>query len=99
MFVDIPGLDPEEMIHCCCKKYLKELWEDLSCLIYVSDLQNERQWNSSDKQLLVFIANLTKMKQIPMLVVGTKVDSPDNERVQLLLERARRTFWPLLESF
>jgi GTPase Era involved in 16S rRNA processing len=99
VFVDIPGLDPEEMIHCGYKKYLKESWEDLSCLMYVSDLRNERQWNTSDKQLLAFIADLMKTKQIPMLVVGTKVDEPDDERVQLLLERARGTFRTLLESF
>jgi GTPase SAR1 family protein len=99
VFMDIPGLDPGETIHCCYKQYLKESWEDLSCLIYVSDLRNERQWNSNDKQLLAFIADLMKTKQIPMLVIGTKVDEPDDERVKLVLERARSTFRSLLESF
>mmetsp|Transcript_19929 Transcript_19929/g.56449 ORF Transcript_19929/g.56449 Transcript_19929/m.56449 type:complete len:672 (+) Transcript_19929:286-2301(+) len=86
--VDIPGIN-EAGTAKIYKKHVADKWSTFDCAIVVMDAL---QGVNTDEQvnILKFVKeNNTKHKDIPIIVVGNKVDNPDDEEQMELVEEVR----------
>ncbi|KAL3924847.1 MAG: hypothetical protein SGILL_000802 [Bacillariaceae sp.] len=74
VFEDIPGcLRGREF-----SDYMKSVWGDIDCLIFVADLQRS-SYTSDDENLFNMVDVLMKQKEVPLLIVGNKFDDVKDE--------------------
>lgn len=87
--VDIPGIN-EAHTKQMYLDYVKKVWADLDCVVVVMDATLGVN-GESEIELLRFVkANITELKDIPVVVLCNKVDDPDDVEIQGMVEEVRR---------
>ena len=88
--VDIPGIN-EAGASTKYKDYVAENWHSFDCVIVVMDAK--QGVNTEDQvQLLHFVKqNLENKKDMPVIILGNKVDEPDDHEQDLLVSEVRST--------
>jgi GTPase Era involved in 16S rRNA processing len=83
VIVDIPGIN--EANSTIYKKYVVEKWGAFDCVVVVMDAR--QGINTAEQvQLLEFVnQNLRDKKNLPVIILGNKVDDPDDEEQAVLV--------------
>jgi small GTP-binding protein len=84
VIVDIPGIN-EANRKTIFKDYAKDKWDTFDCVIVVMDAR--QGVNTSEQvELLEFVKqNLHERKNLPVIILGNKVDDPDSEELGVLV--------------
>jgi small GTP-binding protein len=84
VIVDIPGIN-EANRESIFKDYAKHKWDTFDCVVVVMDARQGA--NTAEQiELLEFVnQNLKEKKNLPVIILGNKVDDPDSEELAVLV--------------
>ena len=86
--VDIPGINEA---HTCAKymEYVNESWDSFDCIVIVMDALQGVNTEEQVKLLQLVKINLTKFRDVPVIVLCNKVDDPDKKEIKELVNEVR----------
>ena len=96
VFVDIPGIN--EANRSIYKDYVNEKWDTFDCVIVVMDATQGACTNQQLELLQIVKDNIRAKKDVPVIVLGNKVDDPDNEEISVQVNELRVTVLSVLEQ-
>lgn len=96
VIVDIPGIN-EAGTSSKYKDYVNANWHTFDIVVVVMDARQGVNTEEQHDLLKIAKNNMTNSKDIPLIVLGNKVDDPENEEQKALLEEARKTVEKMFE--
>ena len=88
VLIDVPGINDSESSQ-KYREYLTSKWDEFDCAILVMDAaQGVNTIDHMDLINFVHSHNQEK-KQLPTIIVGNKVDDPDDEEIATLVQQTR----------
>ena len=88
VFVDVPGIN--EADRSMYKSYIHDNWDGFDCVVVVMDAIQGAN-TQEQVSLLRFVSdNVREKKDIPVIILGNKIDDPDDEEMLFQVEELRQ---------